>query len=249
MKQLLLCIVLLSLLPFTYSLDYYIDGEVTLSKNGDSRVKGTTNIDILEDIPVINEKIDGTTSGLTTKKGKYWLFSIDSKQNLSASFIKVNLPKGAIINYIKSPLSVNIATNEDIITATFFGENKQLEINIQYSMKPKAVGEIAFIPFLILIIVIALGTILFIFRSKKKSDIDTKKLSTIKSTLNETQIRIIDTLLEKKGQASQTSIQYMTSIPKASLSRNIELLAQKEIIQKFYNGTSNHIKIHPNMKK
>ncbi|MFA6089522.1 MAG: hypothetical protein WC755_06675 [Candidatus Woesearchaeota archaeon] len=79
--------------------------------------------------------------------------------------------------------------------------------------------------------------------------IDMDKLATVKLTLNETQLKIIDALLEKKGEAKQTVIMYMTNIPKASLSRNVELLAQKNIVEKFYNGTSNFIKIHPQFRK
>ncbi len=242
-------LILLILIPFTYSLEYYLDEEITLKDNGDSEIKGTTNVDFLTEIHPINDNIEGITPELTTKEGKYWLFLYDSKENLSASFIKISLPKGAVINHIKSQLSVNIATDNDVITATFFGDNEPVTIQIQYSLSNKEILDISLLHWLIFISLIAVVAIAVVYLSKNKVRIDTKKLYTIKSTLNETQIKIIDTLLEKKGQASQTAIQYMTGIPKASLSRNIELLAQKEIIQKFYNGTSNHIKLHPSMKK
>ncbi|MCK5283383.1 MAG: hypothetical protein KAK00_08305 [Nanoarchaeota archaeon] len=235
--------------PFCYSLEYYIDEKITILENGDTNIQGTTNVDFLKDVHPINENIDGITSELTEKKGRYWLFSYNSG-NISASFIEVRLPKGAIINHIKSPLSVNLASKDDTITATFFGENKNSNIKIQYSLANGSSNDIpiAFWTFIILIIIIAI-TLFILLGKKKELNLDEKKLLAIKPTLNETQVKIIDALLEKKGQASQTAIQYMTNIPKASLSRNIELLAQKELIQKFYNGTSNYIKIHPSLRK
>ena len=84
-------LMLFLLIPFTYSLEYYLDEEITVKDNGDAEIKGTTNVDFLEEIHPINDKIEGTTPELTKKEGKYWLFLYDSKENLSASFIKIAL--------------------------------------------------------------------------------------------------------------------------------------------------------------
>lgn len=85
--------------------------------------------------------------------------------------------------------------------------------------------------------------------NKKILNLDNKKLETLRLTINENQLKILDALIEKKGEASQTTLKYLTGIPKSSLSRNIELMSQKSVISKFYNGTSNHIKIHPSLYK
>ena len=251
MKHLCILVLMVLILPIAYPISYYIDEKITISENGDAYIKGTTNVDLLADVHPVNENIDGRTSELTSKKAKYWLFSYDSKSNLSASYIQVSLPKGAVINYIKSSLSINLATNNDIITATFFGENKQAGITIQYSLSKTSSFLLGLIPGLIAVIVVVLAvSLIFLLPKKKiKQKIDENKLSAIKPTLNETQIKIIDALLEKKGEASQTAIMYMTNIPKSSLSRNVEILSQKELIQKFYNGTSNYIKLHPSLRK
>ncbi|MFP4423968.1 MAG: helix-turn-helix transcriptional regulator [Candidatus Woesearchaeota archaeon] len=84
---------------------------------------------------------------------------------------------------------------------------------------------------------------------EKEKDINHEKLDAIKITLNENQLKIIEALLQKDGEASQTQIQYLTGVPKSSLSRNLEILAQKQVISKFYNGTSNYLKIHPSLYK
>jgi uncharacterized membrane protein len=246
----ILPLMLLFLIPLCYSLEYYIDEEITISDNGDAYIEGSTNLDFLEDIHPIDEKIKGMTSELTTKKRKYWLIDLNPEKNVSAAFIKVNLPKGAEINYIKSPLSVSIASANDIITSTFSGQNKPADIKIQYSITREISNNLLLTAFIILAIVAILSFAVIYFMKKKEfTKISLKKLEAIKPTLNETQIKIIDALLEKDGETNQTTIMYMTNLPKSSLSRNVELLAQKQIIQKFYDGTSNYIKIHPSIKK
>ena len=84
---------------------------------------------------------------------------------------------------------------------------------------------------------------------KSKQVIDEEKLKTIKLTLNENQLKILEALINKGGEASQTQLSYLTDVPKSSLSRNIELMSQKSVISKFYSGTSNYIKLHPSLYK
>ena len=232
---------LLLLLPVVSALTFYIDEEIALQPTGDALIKGTTNIDFLTDLHPLDGKISGATSELTAKKGKYWLFTFAPQQNVTATLIKVSLPKGSVVNYIKSSLPVSISTSNDVITLSFSGEGK-VDIAVQYSVEPLQ-GNSVFWAWLFGMLSLVLGASLVLKNKKKQS-----KLSLIRPTLNETQLKIIDALQEKGGEASQTTIQYMTSVPKASLSRNVEILAQKEILQKFFNGTTNHIKIHPKMK-
>ena len=243
MKFFMFCTLIL-FLPIVYSVDYCMDEDVTIDKSGLVTIKGSTNLPILNDLA--NEAININTNELTSKKGKYWLFEYSSKENVSAIFLRLNLPQGSIINHIKSDQTIGITTENDHIIITFASVDKPLSIIVQYHI----VGQksINYFPWVIavIILIVILATIISLSRQSK---INKLKLNTIKSTLNEAQIKIIDALLEKKGQASQTAIGYMTGLPKSSLSRNIELLSQKEIIQKFYNGTINYLKVHPSYIK
>jgi uncharacterized membrane protein len=263
MKALLFFIIAMLLFPSSFGVEYFIEKEIILLDTGDAIIKGSTNLDVLNEIHPISEKIEGVTSELTQKKGKYWLFSYNAQKAVSASFIRLTLPKGAAINYVKTPLTVSIASNDDSITITFSGEQKEVDIQLQYSITNES-NESNFSLFLISILAILLlgGLVLYLKAHKKVEpkneeskesnsslEINTEKLAILRPTLNESQLKIIDALLEKKGEASQTTILYMTALPKSSLSRNIELLAQKEIVQKFYNGTSNYLKIHPAYRK
>jgi|SRR3989344_7324577 len=241
MKGVLWLGVILLLFPIATALTSYIDEEITLQPNGDAYVRGTTNVDFLTDLHPENNKVNGLTSDLTTKKGKHWLFTLSPQGNITASLVKVRLPKGSVINYIKSNHALSISTSNDIITLAFSGDDSPA-IQVQYSITPLQSTPI-FWAWIFGGLSVALAVLLAIKRSKKSS-----KLDLLRPTLNETQIKIIDALLEKGGEASQTTLQYMTNTPKASLSRNVEILAQKEIVQKFFNGTSNYIKIHPKMK-
>jgi uncharacterized membrane protein len=241
MKGVIIVLVLFCVFPLASAISYYIDEEITLQPTGDARIQGTTNVDFLGDLHPSSEKIQGITSELTTKNGKYWAFTFAPEQSISASNIRISLPKGSVVNYIKSSLPMSISTTNDVMSLSFSG-SAQPSISLQYSIEllhDNAVFWAWGFGILSLLLVVAL----YLKRSRKASKIDL-----IKPTLNETQIKIIDALLEKKGESSQTALQYLAKIPKASLSRNVEILAQKEIIQKFFNGTSNYVKIHPKMK-
>jgi len=239
--------IILLLLPFVNSIEYYVDEQITIQDNGESLIEGQTNIDMLADLHPINEKIAGVTQELTSKKGKYWLFSYNSNINVTAVYIKINLPKGAVVNLIKSAMPVNIETTNNIITLKFFGEGEPFNILLQYSLNKESNLTMLWVLFAGLLVLVGLA----IYKKipKKAVKIAQDRLSELKPTLNESQVKIIDALLEKKGEASQTAIKYMTGLPKSSLSRNVELLAQKEIIQKFFNGTTNFLKIHPKYRK
>jgi uncharacterized membrane protein len=260
MKLVPLLLIFIVFLPICYSIEEYVEQKMAILDNGDVVVQGTTSLDVIPGIKPENEKVNGITSELTTKKGKYWLFNYDSKINVSAAFIEVMLPKGAEANFVKSSLATSISSSNNVITIKFSGQDRNAQIIIQYILNSNLNYE-SLNWWLILVIALALIAITATYFAYKKykcrspypkkdaGKINMQKLDAIKPTLNETQIKIIDALLEKKGEASQTTLMYMANIPKASLSRNLELLAQKEVVQKFFNGTSNYIKIHPSMKK
>jgi len=79
--------------------------------------------------------------------------------------------------------------------------------------------------------------------------LDDAKLSAIRPTLNETQIKIIDALISSGGVATQNKIHHATQIPKASLSRNVDLLVQKQVLQKLSGGYTNQLSFADNLTK
>ncbi|MBN2458468.1 hypothetical protein JXB31_05045 [Candidatus Woesearchaeota archaeon] len=247
----------------------YIDEEISLFENGEAFVYGSTNLDLLKYIKPVNMKVEGITHELTQKKDRYWLFIYKTHQNITRSDIRLSLPKDAAINHIRTKHDISISSRADITTITFTGRDMPLDIQVQYSMLDKKEHDASLkAGIIILSVLLVLGLVIYLLhkhsilftagskhrkegqgadsrKGKESHELDKDKLDSAKLLLNDTQLKIIDTLIENKGEASQTKIMHLTGIPKASLSRNIELLSQKEVILKFNAGATNYIKIHP----
>ena len=248
----------------------YVDLQISIASDGRSSVSGSSNVPIL-DIPV-NDSINGLTDALTTKSRTFWLFNLTTTQVVNDSLIKVLLPVDAVINAIHSQQTVYIEsdTANNAIMITFIGQDDSLQIAIQYSFKnsqnspntvtmqsifsnPNQSAAIYAIGAATFLTLIGIGT--FMYRrqfspsTRRSVGIDERKLETLRPTLNETQLRIIDALIAAKGAATQNKIHHATGIPKASLSRNIDLLARKQILQKTSGGYTNQITFAAEMKK
>lgn len=261
-KKLFFLMVFLAVLSLSVSaIEYYLDEEITLEKDGSAYVEGSTNLDILRKIKVSDEKVSGFTDELTSKSGSYWLFTYTYKEPISDYIIKLTLPVNVEINHINSKSKVLIGTYGQNQQLTFIAEDKPLDIKVQYTFNTinkdnKILGKLMAIS-LYIIVIIFIASIIFYFLKKRKKkakkrskkELDSEKLDTIKLTLNENQLKILEALIEKNGEASQTQLRYLTGVPKSSLSRNLELMSQKQVIAKFYSGTSNYIKIHPSLHK
>ncbi len=258
--KLILALVVALVVVFPVALaESYVKEEITVLPDGKSYVEGFTDLDILGDLKPINEEINGYTDELTNKKGKFWFFSYQSLEKADA-IVYLKFPKNTEINQVESPLDDSFSSENNRPVLTFKGDDIPLDIKVKYSLKKQAISFnwLYFtIPF-----VVAFVVIFFLLRKKlKKKDkkvkeskkskqvIDEEKLKTIKLTLNENQLKILEALINKGGEASQTQLSYLTDVPKSSLSRNIELMSQKSVISKFYSGTSNYIKLHPSLYK
>ncbi len=70
-----------------------------------------------------------------------------------------------------------------------------------------------------------------------------RRAEDVMKTLKEKEMEIVKLLVENKGQISQAKIRYETSIPKASLSRHIQSLERKRVIEVKKIGKINRIKL------
>lgn len=254
-NKLLILLIFIVLASAAHGIEYYLDEEIIIDRDGSAYISGTTNMDILSGLKPTDDKIAGSTQELTNKKGPYWLFSYNSAYNVSNFIIQLVLPENVKINHIGSKSKVNIDTEDNHQVITFIGENKPLDIKVQYSFKEsQKSGEFSGLLLIIILVLIILvaGVLILVIKNIKKTpkkktkhELDEEKIKTIKLTLNDNQLKILEALIEKKGEASQTQLMYLTGIAKSSLSRNIELMTQKNVLSKFYSGTSNYIKIHP----
>ncbi|MGV8161886.1 MAG: helix-turn-helix transcriptional regulator [Candidatus Nanoarchaeia archaeon] len=88
-------------------------------------------------------------------------------------------------------------------------------------------------------------------KAEKESEIDVKKeagnevknekVAVLKQTLNDNQVKVLELLIDAKGELTQKQLQHRSGLPKATLSRNIELLSKKNILIKQSRGLTNMI--------
>ncbi len=245
MKRFLVFFLLLFVsLPIGVSLEYYADVDLKIDEIGVVYIQGTSNY------PSLNlEKTDY----LTSKKGPYWLFNFTTKENFSDFFVSIEFPKDIEINYIKVNGNFRI-TESPNLKIIAIGKNEPVEIAVQYVMLKKTRIDYNFLVIAVVLAVFSLG---LFFKGKKTAKQENKaqenvkedKLKIIKHTLTDNQKLILDILMQAKEPITQKQLNHRTKLPKATLSRNLELLKQKNIIQKQSRGMVNVIFLNEDFKK
>jgi len=239
-KRIFLCtlIILIIYLPSTSAQDYYADLKIDVDPYGFVTIEGTTNH---PDLLAKNTEI------YTSKKQSYWLLNITKNENFTDFVYVLTLPTGSSINYIKSSGFIQIEDEQGNLIINGFGENELFSIQIQYQIGKLTDEEsIKLDPifiFLITIIIILIAILFGIFLKEK-----TKTQNLIKDGydfkgLNQRQKQIMNLLIDKKTPLTQTDIQKQLNIPKAAVSRNIQRLELKGLIEKEQSGMSNLIRL------
>jgi uncharacterized membrane protein len=237
MKKIIFIFLVLIISCPVFSQEDYADLNLKVDDKGIVYFSGTTNYE-----PFNQEKSEYFTS----KKGPYWLLNITTKEKFSDYYIAVEFPKNTEINYIKTAGSFRITETPNLKLITT-GKNEPVEIVVQYVLISRPINYLTFAVAILLSSIVIL--ILFFFSKHKKpkqekinSDkTSNEKLNIIKHTLTENQKLILEVLLQTKEPISQKQLQHRTSLPKATLSRNLELLKQKNIISKQSRGMVNVI--------
>ncbi|HLP79592.1 MAG TPA: MarR family transcriptional regulator [Acidobacteriota bacterium] len=225
----------------------YVDQQISLNGAGVAIITGDANVDI-GPIPQGSD-LHLQSTELTKKSSKYWTFSYASAQDVSVSLIKVQLPAGAVVNYVKSP-SQTLIEADSVITLTFIGSQEPVNISIQYSINDAVPQSDLSVYFLTGFILIALGVALVILNKRQKKSMQLKdSYQAIYDTLNDTQKQILDALKAHGGKATQNALFHQTQIPKASLSRNVDLLVEKQILIKITGGYTNTLAFHQQWHK
>jgi uncharacterized membrane protein len=226
MKKYLFFVLAILLALSAYS-QLYADITFDVKDNGEIEISGNTNY----------EEFKGVTSRLTSKEGEFWFLNITGP--VFEEFVyEVKLPENAVINYIKSNSQVRIEERLGRIAITASGSNKPIDIKVQYFIgkEERSTSSFLIISSLIIIALIAIGVY---YLAKKKIKIIKPAKKDIKRELyTERQLMILD-YLQKKGTVTQAQLEKDLKIPKASLSRNIQTLAQKGVIFKETKGMSN----------
>jgi uncharacterized membrane protein len=217
MKYLL---VFLLLLPLAAAEENYGDVKISVSREGLVTISGTT------DYPGLIVK---NSPDFTSKKGRYWLLNITHPEIFSEYTYELSLPENTIINYIRTPNVINIKDGKGIVISGS-GRNSPFVLVVQYQ-----IGN-AYDNLWIYLASVAFGAIAIVLIKRYKSQKPTSV-----PVLTDRQKQIID--LVKKGPLSQAQIERNTGMPKSSLSRNIDVLVRKGILEKHDKGMVNIISL------
>lgn len=236
----ILLIVLFVLIIFTISATkafaqeqtYYADINIKVDNSGNTLIKGTSNH------PLLNE---GVTSNLTSKKGTHWILNISPKGTFSDAYYKIQFPKDTIINYIKAPQIARIEYSDDGLAVIGTAKNQPISVVIQYRIEPElleSANSILLTVLVIILVALLIGAI-FIIRKKRNS---TQKQKYDIEVLNERQKEIMELVIKLGGQTTQKALENALTIPKSSLSRNIDSLVRKGFIEKHASGMTNTVR-------
>ena len=230
--------------PITYAIDNYADINIDIDDSGFVTIEGITNHpDLLAE----------NTEMYTSKKQSYWLLNITKEEIFSDYIFILTFPADTSINYIKSSGSIRIEEEKGNLIVKGFGQNESFFIIVQYQVKKNSdekglieTNQSLIIITLILILSIILIIVLYV-KKKNKFITDTTLTKDSKqynlSGLTDRQKKIMELLIERNRPLTQTEIQQELKIPKAAVSRNINSLEIKGLIEKEKIGMSNLIKI------
>jgi uncharacterized membrane protein len=230
-SPLLLAAFIIFLASSALSISYYADVNLDVSPSGQVKISGSTNHPMLA---------AGEYESYTSKSGSTWLLNISINDSFSDYIYSAKLPQYSSVNYIKSSSPVRIEENSQRITIIGTGKSQPLSIIIQYEIKykinlwKKSVNLAA--P---LILLAALGALIYFLAAKKSKAASPPKKHYNESALTERQKQIVRLIEKKGGSSTQNVLEKELSIPKASLSRNLETLSKKGIIKKESRGMSN----------
>jgi uncharacterized membrane protein len=222
-KLLTFTLVTLLLIAPSFS-QFYADVVIDVAESGVVSITGLSNH------PSLNAS---RTEEYTSKNKSYWLLNITLPQVFEDYYYEVVLPRGAVINYIRTPSNVEIGELDNRIRVKSFAQNQYFYLVIQYSIQPV---DNTTLFYTVLILAGAGAGILIYLRYNGR----TSRVKIDHSLLTERQSLIVKHL-ENSGRASQKELEDALKLPKASLSRNIDSLERKGIVKKHSKGVTNII--------
>ncbi|HDP74210.1 MAG TPA: MarR family transcriptional regulator [Candidatus Woesearchaeota archaeon] len=213
---------------------YYAEASFDVMPDGSVMVSGISNY------PGFAE---GKTQMFTSKDKDIWAFSLSTDEVFSEYIFSVELPRDASISYLKAPRHVRIETSNGRIGITALGKDEPIDFLVQYRIN--ASKEESFVPVALLLglaflLLAGIAFALLFFRRGKSSAVTENKDGQA-VFLTERQREIVSFLEKQNSPVSQARIEEELGIPKSSLSRNIETLLKKGIINKDRSGMSSMI--------
>ncbi|MFW6286250.1 MAG: helix-turn-helix transcriptional regulator [Nanoarchaeota archaeon] len=240
-KKLIFFLFLILISSNTIFASNYADIKIDITTDGRTNIDGTTNYNNFKNI--------SNSQQYTSKQGKYWIFNLTTNETFSQYIYELYLPINSQINYIKTSNEFNIETQSERIIIKSFGENKKINILVQYKINYNQNNSNFYSTnniILFVIFVITITILFFIFikiKSNKKniSQYNNKNNNKIDLELFSQRQQDILKILIKEKKITQKEIEKKLNIPKSSISRNIKTLKIKGIIRKERVGQTNYI--------
>ncbi len=222
MKAVILAILLLA--STAQAQTYYADLTADLTDSGYVQFTGNTNHPLLS---------QPGTDKITYKRADYWLMNLTTEETFSNYVIEYLLPPDASVNYVKSAGPFRIESSDGRIDVKTFGQNQSLNTMIQYSIVRQGSEDMT-IPAILAAAILGLVVILKINRLKKT----TTPTSIEEKLLTERQRQILEIVKSSPDPVNQAFLCEKLGLPKSSVSRNIETLAERGLIRKQRVGMS-----------
>jgi len=213
-------------------------------------------------VPYDYAKISFSSYDFTSKNASLWGFQMKmySSENIDSFSSSLVLPSGSTLQKTTGQVSSSgsalvVAWNTNNITAS-----RVFNLSADYEIDP--VEEYGTWIILIIIIVIVLGAAHIYYRIRPKTEPEAKSETTkpetrhpkpkpeewlesneVFKTLDEVDKEIVREIAKQKGKTTQAKIYLNTHIPKATLSRRLNSLENREIIEKSQKGNRNLISL------
>jgi uncharacterized membrane protein len=165
----------------------------------------------------------------------------------------LTLPKGAIVNHIKTSGFGGIEEESGKLIISGTGQNEELSIVVQYQIKStldkqSSLNFIILITLVLLTIILTIFLVYLVFKNKQKesnkSDVEiADEVDYSLKGLTDRQKEIVQLLNNVKRPLTQVDIQKVLKIPKAAVSRNVHSLEIKGLIEIEKVGMSNLIRL------
>lgn len=252
-KVLLIFLFILFILPISFS-NNFAQIEIFVDDTGAVSIEGITNLDELNNIK--------QSQIFTSKTQEFWILNISTKQELDSFVFNLYMPQYSKVNYIKTTPNLKIEEENDRIKFIGIGENKPLNILVQYKIqKPENIittNPLIYISLFIIIISI-LGIFILLFKLIKKYNSPIKIESKPNKINNNENIKIIIpenlpqrqkdiiNILKDNKILTQKQLEEKMQIPKSSISRNVRTLEIKGYLIKEKSGQTNYLKLNENI--
>lgn len=206
---------------------------------------------ICSTVPYDYLQLEVISNSFTSKEGSLWDFDFDltASEDITSFVASLELPKGTLL---KSTNGAVEGTSDSLsISWNAEGVDTQHKVNLRAGYEINLVDELDLNLVIALIFFIILAVIYFF--SRKQPEKTEKKIESIENndvfkTLDETDKEIVLEIY-KKGKTTQSHLYLHTHLPKATLSRRLASLENKEIIKKSKKGNRNLVTLTDVLKK